>query len=424
MSDVAALPQGWRRTSIGEETEECKVRVGAYTSPPTVLSSTKHHGLVPSDDFFRNRTVYSENLSNYKVVAKDWFAYATNHLAEGSIGLQEKFDNACVSPIYTVFSCRGENDPSYLQRVLKSPELISQYKLHEQASVDRRGAVRYRDFAKICIILPPLIEQQRIAAILDTADEVIRSTEQLIAKLEGGKEGYLHDLLTRGIDGDGNLRGHDFNASAISLRFKDYPPSWQRMRIADFTRVNVGYVGPLTDYFTDDADGIPLLSTMNIGNGGMEKRGVRRVTHAFDRANAKSRVAAHDVIVARHGESGEAAVVPDRFSGAQCLNVVIIRRSTIVLSYFLATLLSSDAIRRRIMDVKAGSVQGVVNTSEISDLIIPIPPITEQRKILDCVGGYERSLAAENAELAKLLLLKRGLMDDLLTGRVRVEASR
>ena len=56
------------------------------------------------------------------------------------------------------------------------------------------------------IRIPPIPEQRRIAEILDAVDDAIRSTEQLIAKLEQVKQGLLHDLLTRGIDDNGKLR--------------------------------------------------------------------------------------------------------------------------------------------------------------------------------------------------------------------------
>src|SRR5262249_46540652 len=131
--------------------------------------------------------------------SKNWFAYATNHLAEGSIGLQDRYSSACVSPIYTVFSCRKGVIPAYLYRLLKSPEFISQYKVHEQASVDRRGAVRYRDFAEIPFAIPSPSEQQRIAEILNTADKTMISTELLVAKLEHIRLGLIHDLLTQGV---------------------------------------------------------------------------------------------------------------------------------------------------------------------------------------------------------------------------------
>ena len=67
--------------------------------------------------------------------------------------------------------------------------------------------------------LPPLPEQRRIAEILDTLDEAIRKTEQVIAKLQQMKQGLLHDLLTRGIDDNGELRDPDRHPE----QFKDSP---------------------------------------------------------------------------------------------------------------------------------------------------------------------------------------------------------
>ena len=103
------VPNGWREAALGDLVDESNERVGRIA--PIVLSSTKHHGLVPSSEYFQGRTIYSNDLSNYKRVDRGWFAYATNHLAEGSIGLQWAFDSACVSPIYTVFKCPFRGGP-------------------------------------------------------------------------------------------------------------------------------------------------------------------------------------------------------------------------------------------------------------------------------------------------------------------------
>src|SRR5690606_16610143 len=67
--------------------------------------------------------------------------------------------------------------------------------------------------------VPPLPEQQKIAEILDTVDEAIRKTDQIIAKLKQVKQGLLHDLLTRGIDDNGELRDPERHPE----QFKDSP---------------------------------------------------------------------------------------------------------------------------------------------------------------------------------------------------------
>ena len=68
----------------------------------TVLSCTKYDGLVPSLEYF-GRRVFGSDTSTYKVVPKEHFAYATNHIEEGSIGYQDIFEEALISPMYTVF---------------------------------------------------------------------------------------------------------------------------------------------------------------------------------------------------------------------------------------------------------------------------------------------------------------------------------
>src|SRR5690606_33484545 len=76
-----------------------------------------------------------------------------------------------------------------------------------------------KDLVAFPICLPPLPEQRRIAAILDTLDEAIRQTEALIAKLKQIKRGLLHDLLTRGIDDNGELRDPERHPE----QFRDSP---------------------------------------------------------------------------------------------------------------------------------------------------------------------------------------------------------
>src|SRR5665647_735470 len=231
----SSMPVSWEDTTLGSMTTEENVRVGRMNSV-IVLSSTKHRGLVPSDDYFKNRAIYSADLSNYKRVQDGWFAYATNHLTEGSIGLYRGAAAACVSPIYTVFSCKPQVYPEYLFRLLKSPMLMSQYRMHEQASVDRRGAVRYRDFGRVQTLLPPLSEQRGIVAILESLDKAIRETEAISSKLRGVRQGLRYDLLTRGLDESGELRPPSSDAPD---EYRDSPlgpvPSrWQVARLGTY----------------------------------------------------------------------------------------------------------------------------------------------------------------------------------------------
>lgn len=424
MSDAAALPRGWRWTSIGAATNEHKERVGSYEDPPTVLSSTKHHGLVPSNDFFRNRTVYSNDLSNYKSVSKNWFAYATNHLAEGSIGLQERFANACVSPIYTVFSCREEVEPNYLYRVVKSPELISQFKLYEQASVDRRGAVRYRDFAKIPLMLPPLLEQRRIARILDMADETIRSTERLIAKLEQAKQGLLYDLLTRGMDKSGHLRDPDCNRNEPRPSVSGNTPSmWSIRTLGDLVDGLRPIVYGILMPGKGEHDGVPVVKVKDISNDGIRVDDLLLTSRSIDEQYRRSRIQSGDLLFTIRGTVGRMAFVPPNLANANITQDTARISITRANKRFVWYSLQMPAAKAFIDLHTLGQAVRGINLRDVRRIPIALPSRGEQEFIVESLDAANKRIRNELKLAEALRLIRRGLTDDLLTGRVRVGIS-
>ncbi len=186
-------PADWRRVALGEITYEVPARNTGGKALP-VLSCTKHHGLVLSEEYFGKR-VYAEDTSAYRVVARGEFAYATNHIEEGSIGYQNTCDVGLVSPIYTVFKNADAVDAAYLFRVLKSPLLVHLYRVNTSSSVDRRGSLRYDEFAGIYIWIPSKDEQRAIETVLDTCDEELRLLRAQRAALDRQKRGLMQKLL-------------------------------------------------------------------------------------------------------------------------------------------------------------------------------------------------------------------------------------
>ncbi len=187
-------PSDWSRVKLGDVTIESSVRADTI-SGGVVLSCTKHHGLVPSEEYFGKR-VYAADTSSYKVARRGEFAYATNHIEEGSIGFQNLCDVGLVSPIYTVFKTKEVVDDAYFYRLLKSSLMIHLYRVNTSASVDRRGSLRYGEFAEIKINLPTKPEQGAIAAVLDTADAELRLLRTKREALDQQKRGLMQKLLT------------------------------------------------------------------------------------------------------------------------------------------------------------------------------------------------------------------------------------
>jgi type I restriction enzyme S subunit len=187
-------PADWKRVRLGEIANEVPTKNADGTDLP-VLSCTKHRGLVLSQEYFGKR-VYAEDTSGYRVVQRGEFAYATNHIEEGSIGYQNICDAGLVSPIYTVFKTTEAVDDSYLFRVLKSPLLIHFYQINTSASVDRRGSLRYDEFSRIHIWLPSKEEQKAMAQVFDMADQQLTLLRIQRTALDQQKRGLMQRLLT------------------------------------------------------------------------------------------------------------------------------------------------------------------------------------------------------------------------------------
>ncbi|PKB18824.1 restriction endonuclease subunit S [Flavobacterium sp. 5] len=160
-----------------------------------VLSCTKYNGLVPSLEYF-GRKIYSDNLKTYKIVEKNVFAYATNHIEEGSIGYQSKYEKALISPMYTVFKTEEKINDEFLFKVLKSNTYIQEYQKRMEGSIDRRGGLRWQEFSKIKVSVPSYEEQTAIALALETADQELKSYQTKLEALQLQKKGLMQQLLT------------------------------------------------------------------------------------------------------------------------------------------------------------------------------------------------------------------------------------
>ena len=185
----------WKRVSIKSIATEVSIK-NKENNDYTVLSCTKYDGLVPSLEYF-GKQIYSNDLDNYKIVPMHHFAYATNHIEEGSIGYQSKYEYGLISPMYTVFKTdKDVIDDIFLFAVLKSHHLTYLYQSMMEGSINRRGGLRWDSFSTIKIDLPPLNEQKAISTFLKDADKEIELANEKLASMQSQKRGLMQQLLT------------------------------------------------------------------------------------------------------------------------------------------------------------------------------------------------------------------------------------
>jgi type I restriction enzyme S subunit len=185
----------WKKIAIKAFAKEVSIR-NNKGDEYIVLSCTKYDGLVPSLEYF-GKQIYSNDLSSYKIVPKNHFVYATNHIEEGSIGYQSNYGNGLISPMYTVFSTDNKMiDDTFLFAVLKSHHLIYLYQSMMEGSINRRGGLRWESFSTIKIDLPSLDEQKAISSFLNDMDKEIKLANEKLANLKSQKRGLMQQLLT------------------------------------------------------------------------------------------------------------------------------------------------------------------------------------------------------------------------------------
>jgi len=184
----------WETRTIGEIATPSSEKNGTSDNLP-VLSCSKHLGFVDSLSYFKNQ-VFSKDTSTYKLVRRGQIAYPANHIEEGSIGLQDLYDVALVSPIYVVFSVNEGTNSYFIHRLLKLDSYRQKFKTATTSSVDRRGSLRWPAFSEITVRLPLLTEQFAIASFLSEMETEIRALEQKLAKARMIKQGMIQALLT------------------------------------------------------------------------------------------------------------------------------------------------------------------------------------------------------------------------------------
>lgn len=158
-----------------------------------VLSVSNKAGFVSQTDHF-SKNIASKDLSNYKIVSKNYIAYNPSRINVGSIALCENDEVGVVSPMYVVMKCNNKANIRFLMYYFKTKDFNTRMKSYISGSV--RDSLSFKDLSCMAISLPPIEEQNAIAEILSTADREIELLEQDLAQEKLKKKALMQLLLT------------------------------------------------------------------------------------------------------------------------------------------------------------------------------------------------------------------------------------
>ncbi len=267
-------------------------------------------------------------------------------------------------------------------------------------------------------------EQQKIAAILNSIDTAIEKTAALIQKYQQIKAGLMHDLLTRGVTADGKLRPPRAQAPELyqETAIGWIPKEWDLDMIGNLFIVQLGKMlskASKTGKFSANYLGNKNVQWDNVTLSNLEEMDF--LPHEREKYN----LIYGDLLICEGGEVGRTALWKGEM--VNCYYQKAIHR----LRPISKNIQPKFALRYMKYAKDYGILTSFTSESSIAHLTqeklsrvkMPVPATNEQEKIIDIFDSIDVKIDNEKEHLDKLVLQKQGLMQDLLTGKVRVKTS-
>ncbi|MBS4171823.1 restriction endonuclease subunit S [Bacillus sp. FJAT-49736] len=273
-------------------------------------------------------------------------------------------------------------------------------KYNAKTSVD---SVRLEMISKMEIAIPPIKEQIKIASIINIWDRAIELKEKLITQKKEQKKGLIQKLLSG------------------KLRFTGFVEEWNKVRLENVIvgKGSYGINAPSTD---KDLSLPTYLRITDISDDGyIIKDGLTSVDHP-DSENYY--LEKNDIVFARTGASTGRAYLYEESDGRLVYAGFLIKfqiDSTRANPKFIKYITQTEKYYNwvKVMSVRSG--QPGINAEEYKQLPIFLPPLKEQQKIADILSDLDRNISLLINEVEELNKQKNGLMQKLLTGKVRVK---
>lgn len=407
------IPNNWEYPKFNEVVK---------VNPPTRIEETKIP-YIPMDAVDPSKPHFNyfeeRNLSDFQSLPKFQehdilFASITPSTENGKTCIIENFSRKGIgSSELTVLRPMNKVIPKYLYYYVKNHR-IRQFAISQMLGTTGRQRVPDYVFKKdLHFELPSLSEQQKIASILSSVDDLIIILDDLINSTKKLKTGLMQQLFTKGI-------GHKKFKKVKWLFGKEIeiPEEWEIITIENVT------IAHKQGFYTNQEysqKGIRLVRITDLQNPSLDYTSMPYVE--IDEKTTKDfRVNLGDFLFARSGTIGRFGIAT---KDIPCVFASYIIRfqinPKILLNFYLGYFLQTNFIEKQFNMIKQGSSNININAENIKSMKIIIPSMDEQQKIvniLSIVDSKINDLESKNTSLKKL---KKGLMQNLLIGKIRVK---
>lgn len=321
-------------------------------------------------------------------------------------------------------------EPAYLFQLFQSEAF--QAELVRQSTGSTVLGIQRARLARVEVDILPIPQQRQIAEILSTVDEAIEQAEALIVKYQQVKAGLMHDLFTRGLSpeasakGDGTWTLRPTRAQAPQL-YKEsplgwIPKEWEVIRIADAFEIQLG---KMLNKFAKTGK----LSASYLGNRAVQWDFVDISAIEVMDFNAYERqkfsLLPGDLLVCEGGDVGRTAMWRGEMDGCYYQKAIhrLRPKSADALPAFMLRFMRFARDNGFFREFTSQSSIAHLTQEKLGSIGTLLPSLDEQKRIADRLDSLDGVIQTEQSKLAKLCHQKQGLMQDLLTGRVRVNVA-
>ncbi len=371
-----------------------------------ILTISAQYGLINQEVYF-NKVVASKDLSGYYYLEKGDFAYNKSYSKDypmGAVKRLSKYDSGIVSPLYICFRLKREDVcPEYMEQYFESGILNKELYRIAQEGARNHGLLNIsvtEFFKDINIYLPSFKTQQKVSNILAKCDLVIEKQQEILEEKKKYYQGLIQRLLS------GEVRFNKDNGQSF--------PEWRKVKLGEYlikhnekSEFNNQY-----PVLTSSRKGIFLQSDYYAGNDvasddttgyNVVPRGYFTYRHMSDDLVFKFNI--NDIV--------------DKGIVSTLYPVFTVKG---IDSYFLKVKLNEgDEFKKFALTQKQGGSRTYMYFSKLESLQMNIPSLEEQEKISEVLKLADKEIELLQKELEALKLQKKGLMQRLLTGEVRVK---
>lgn len=396
------IPEHWEVARLGALIEPKSVK---NRSDLQILSVYREYGVIPKDSRDDNHNVTSSDTSSYKAVKPGYLVVNKMKAWQGSMGISAY--EGIVSPAYITCSITSSKvEPLFLHQLLRCHSCIGEYNRLSYGIRIGQWDMHYEDFKKIPLPIPPLHEQRRIAAFLDSKtaliDNAIASKKKLIELLQEYKQILIHDAVTRGVH-------HDVPMKPSGVEWLgDIPEHWEVKKLKYFFTL-------ITDKQNTHSQKIGLENIES-------KTGIFIETDTTFEGEGIS-FKRNDILFGKL-RPYLAKVWKASFDGQAVGDFYIFRPTAYVFPDFAKYRLLDTSF----IDTTNGSTYGSkmprVSWEFISQIPLALPPLHEQRAIAEYIerqsASIARAIALQEQHIEKLAEYRSTLINSAVTGAIKV----